>query len=84
MKTIDGALNFVENADQLREKAVMLSPILDKILKQVAECALFICDYVGHNHNFTGKCTALPSKFMPNNQTREDGGTALVRCRQED
>jgi hypothetical protein len=40
--------SFVDDVQSLPEKMTQLEEIIDKILKQTVECAIFIREYTGH------------------------------------
>ncbi|KAK7684528.1 hypothetical protein QCA50_012475 [Cerrena zonata] len=44
--TIEATFGFIEDAEKIKEDAVPLRPIIEDLLKQVAECATFICTYL--------------------------------------
>ncbi|KAK7676703.1 hypothetical protein QCA50_020335 [Cerrena zonata] len=43
---IEATLDFVDDADKIKSDAILLRPIIEELLKQVAECATFICTYL--------------------------------------
>lgn len=53
--TIEGILDFVGNAERIKEDAILLQPIIQDLLKQVMECAYFISAYL--RRDFAGKST---------------------------
>ncbi|KAK7684524.1 hypothetical protein QCA50_012471 [Cerrena zonata] len=44
--TINQTFDFVDDAEKLREHVINLSTVISDMLKQMAECALFVCKYL--------------------------------------
>ncbi|KAK7676720.1 hypothetical protein QCA50_020296 [Cerrena zonata] len=44
--TIEATFGFIEDAEKIKEDAIPLRPIIEDLLRQVAECATFICAYL--------------------------------------
>lgn len=52
--TIDRTLDFVEDVKKIEDDASYFGSILNDLLNQVAECAIFICECL--QPSFIGEC----------------------------
>ena len=50
---MDRSLDLTQDAQRLRESAVHLESTITALLKQIGECAIFVCEYL--KSNFAGK-----------------------------
>ena len=59
---MDLSFDFIEDLQKLKEGAIRMEPLITSMLKQVGECALFVCEYL--KPNFV--CEYIyPTRLMP-------------------
>jgi hypothetical protein len=47
VKTMEDVYSFVEASESFQQKARLLQSVIDRILRQTVECAIFIREYIG-------------------------------------